>query len=174
MKLVKMGESIRTVAYKIDYFLLKYFGERLIKSKGIRKIHFSIDDVFDVVVDEHSFVVDDLRKLNIEYGLASHLFLFYKYSGRVLNQIPMLLKNLNFLYYGAYQAEYIEEIYDKIGTARSSKYVRLHEFKVTPEQLKKPKTDTLVVFAHESKYKLISERWNLLCELLFKAGIEFV
>lgn len=40
--------------------------------------------------------------------------------------------------------------------------------------IKKPKTDILVVFTHEKKYRLIGEKLNLLCELLHKANVKFI
>nr|WP_308623736.1 hypothetical protein [uncultured Eisenbergiella sp.] len=235
MKLLRMKELFRIAAYKIDYLFLKWFGKRIIKRKGINKVHFSIDDVFDMVTNEHSFIVDDLRRLNTEYGLISHLFLFNQCEDRVLNQFSFSLGSLECVDYGAHQAEYIDETYEKIGVAQISEYVRLHEFKATSEQLnklkkygvvgvltadsrrrssyglcdekssrvsqgnmvevddvmylktdirlekiifyqliKKPKTDILVFFTHESKYGLVSERLNLLCELLYKAGVKFI
>ena len=137
MELARAKELLRAVAYKSDYLMLKCFGKMLIKSKGIKKVHFSIDDVFDMVENEHNYIMDDLRRLNSEYGLVSHLFLFYNHDGNFLSQVPTPLKNLRYIDYGAHQAEYIDETYERIGKGSSvSDYVRLHEFKATPEQVK--------------------------------------
>ena len=235
VELARVKELLRTAVYKVDYLLLKCFGKMLITKKGIRKVHFSIDNVFDMVEAEHSCIRDDLRRLNTEYGLISHLFLFYNHDGKVLNQIPTSFRNLKCLDYGAHQAEYIDETYERIVDGSVSEYVRLHEFKADPEQLKrlkkhgvegvltadsntrssyrlsekdcrrvssgniveedgirylktdirlekiifyqlmnKPKTDTLVVFTHESKYRLVSKRLNLFCDLLYQADVEFI
>lgn len=46
MKLAKVKELFKTTVYKIDYFILKCFGKSIIMSKGIRKVHFGVDDVF--------------------------------------------------------------------------------------------------------------------------------
>lgn len=230
-----MKELLIATAHKADYLMLKCFGKMLIRSKGIRKVHFSIDDVFNMVEDEHSCIMDDLCRLNFEYGLISHLFLFYNHDGNVLKKISAPLKNLKYIDYGAHQAEYIAETYKVIGSGSISEYVRLHEFKASPEQvsslkkygvggvltadsktrfsyglkeencrrvssgstvevdgmrylktdirleknvfyqlLNKPKTNTLVVFTHEPKYKLVSKKLDLLCKLLYQVDLEFI
>lgn len=132
---MRVKELFRTAAYKADYLMLKCFGKMLIRSKGIRKFHFSIDDVFNMVEDEHSCIMDDLCRLNSEYGLVSHLFLFYNYDGNILSQISVPLKNMKYIDYGAHQAEYIAETYRVIESGLVSEYVRLHEFKASPEQV---------------------------------------
>ena len=139
MALTRVKELFRRAAYRIDYFILKCFGEMLIKRKGIRKVHFSIDDVFDMFSDEQSYIRDDLYRLNTEYGVITHLFLYYSHDERVLKQIPKVFRKLKCLDYGAHQAEYIDETYEKIGTGAISEFVRLHEFSAVPEQLKKLK-----------------------------------
>lgn len=118
------------VAHNADYLMLKCFGKMLIRSKSIRKVHFSIDDVFNMVEDEHSCIMDDLCRLNSEYSLVSHLFLFYNYDGNVLNKISVPLKNLKYIDYGAHQAEYIAETYRVIGSGSISEYVRLMSLKL--------------------------------------------
>ena len=132
-------EMFRKAAYKIDYFLLNCFGKIIIQSKRIRNVHFSIDDVFEMAKDERSVIIDDLQRLYTEWGVTTHLYLFYKHEGKVLNQLPPSFKSLKCVDFGAHQAEYIDETYEKIGTSQISEYVRLHEFKATSEQLKKLK-----------------------------------
>lgn len=232
---MRVKELFIAAAHKADYLMLKCFGKMLIRSKGIRKVHFSIDDVFNMVEDENSCIMDDLRRLNSEYGLRSHLFLFYNHDGNVLKKISVPLKNSKYIDYGAHQAEYIAETYKVIGSGSISEYVRLHEFKASPKQvsslkkygvvgvltadskirfsyglkeencrrvssgstvevdgmrylktdirleknvfyqlLNKPKTSMLVVFTHESKYKLVSKKLDLLCKLFYQTGLEFI
>ena len=45
---------------------------------------------------------------------------------------------------------------------------------ISYQLIKKPKTDTLVVFTHETKYKMVCERLNLLCNQLYKADVKFI
>lgn len=40
--------------------------------------------------------------------------------------------------------------------------------------LNKPKTNTLVVFTHEPKYKLVSKKLDLLCKLFYQVDLEFI
>lgn len=143
MELARVKELLRTAAYKVDYLLLECFGKMFITKKGIRKVHFSIDDVFDMVEDEHSCIRDDLHRLNTEYGLFSHLFLFFNHDGKV----------------------------DGIRYLKTD--IRLEKV-ISYQLINKPKTDTLVVFTHESKYKLVSKRLNLFCDLLYQADVEFI
>lgn len=53
-----MKELLIAAAHKADYLMLKCFGKMLIRSKGIRKVYFSIDDVFNMVEDEHASMRD--------------------------------------------------------------------------------------------------------------------
>ena len=51
--------------------------------------------------------------------------------------------------------------------------IRLEKI-ISYQLIKKPKTDTVVVFTHESKYKLVSKRLNLLCEQLYQTDVKFI
>lgn len=75
---------------------------------------------FDMFVDEQGYIRDDLCRLNTDYGLIAYLFLFYNYGERVLKHIPMSFRILKCIDYGAHQAEYIDETYEKIGTGSIS------------------------------------------------------
>lgn len=51
--------------------------------------------------------------------------------------------------------------------------IRLEKI-VSCQLMRKPKTDTLVVFTHESKYNLVRKKLDLLCKLFYQADVEFI
>lgn len=125
---------IKQILYLIDNLFIKAFGGVVLKQKNIKYAHFSIDDVHEVIKPNNTYILDSLKYMHDKYGLIVHNYLFYKVNDNIaLNEASCIYKQLDWMDWGAHQAEYIKETYSFINQwgLQKSKYIRLHEFKAT-------------------------------------------
>ena len=89
----------------------------IIKRKGIRKVHLSIDDVFPLPRGENRKLLSRLLELNLEYGIKADLYVMYRQGGECLEltqQSKGSFQKAAFLRWGPHQAEYLPETYDAL------------------------------------------------------------
>ena len=126
----EIKKCIKSILYSWDYIFLRLFGKMVLKVKKINAVHFSIDDVFEMVQKPNENIIDSLSALHEKYKLIVHNYVLYKTSKGILIQLPDTLGSLTWMDWAPHQAEFA-----LLGNAPKSSFVRLHEYRAEYEQI---------------------------------------
>jgi|GEM_PF-4681360 len=162
----QLKKVIKRVIYCIDYILILGFGEKILVAKNIQCVHLSMDDVFEILRGKNHYIIESMSEIHMKYGILVHLYCLHLHNKSVIQTISPELTCYDWIDYGPHQPEYIEEIYQKLDGLNRSKYIRLHEFKATPEQINKLiqgggcgllTADTAKRASYDLKYEMIEK-----------------
>jgi len=167
MRFKKLKNALKRIAYKIDAIFLKMFGERLFAKKKFERVHLSLDDCWEVLINNRGGVYQWF----ISSNLFVHIFVFYRQGENCLKDFELNRLPNNIVIAPHSTTDFIEcvKLLRDKGYAISDS-VRFHNWSATRKELLTAKEFGITTFLCCDKQRVSYDLSNLELKALSEKG----